>query len=311
MEKNKGKNKVIVILGSTSSGKTGLGVALARKFGGEIISADSRQVYTGMDVGTGKDLAEYGSGKDKVKYHLIDVISPKKTFDLASYQKLAYRAIEETLARGHKPFLVGGTGLYLQAVVDNYQLSRKQPSKKIRQELEKLNKKELFERITKLNPEFAKKINQSDRNNPRRLLRYLEIILLSEDPLACGRGEPKYDFLVLGLDWPKEFLEERIKRRLLDRLEKQNMIEEAKRLHAEGLSYRKMENFGLEYKFLAKYLKKEINYNELVEQLGRAICQFAKRQKTWWRRWERQGRKIVWVKELKEAEKVIKKFLKA
>ena len=158
--------KVVVILGPTGSGKTALGVKLAAKFKGEIISADSRQVYRGMDIGTGKDLAEYQLGKKSIPYHLIDIINPNTKFNLARYQKLAVKAITDILHRGHLPLIVGGTGLYLQAVIDNYQLAAVKSDTKQRDALEQEGAPALFEKLTLLKPEFAAKINNSDKNNP-------------------------------------------------------------------------------------------------------------------------------------------------
>ena len=163
--------KVIVILGPTASGKTAVGVKLAKALKGEIVSADSRQVYRGMDVGTGKDLAEYG----KIPYHLIDVADPQEIFDLAQYQKLAFEAINDILRRGKLPIVAGGSGLYLQALVDGYQLSTVKPDAKLRAGLEQKTLAELQKILAKQNKIFFAKLNNSDRNNKRRLIRYIEI----------------------------------------------------------------------------------------------------------------------------------------
>jgi len=300
--------KVLVILGPTASGKTKLGVELAWKFNGEIISADSRQVYKGMDIGTGKDLKEYKVGKEKIPYHLIDVVSPQDEFNLALYQKLAFKAIEDILQRGKLPIIVGGTGLYLQAVVDNYNISNIKPDQARRTEMENLSISELFARIKKLKPDFAAKINNSDKNNPHRLVRYLEILAGGEST-KNGRKESKYDFLILGINISDEKMRESIKKRIIDRLNNEAMLEEVKRLHQEGISYQKLISFGLEYKFLAQYLQKKIGYEEMVEKLSTATYRFAKHQKTWFRRWEKQGRRIDWLKDVKKANAILKKFL--
>jgi tRNA dimethylallyltransferase len=357
----KNKQRILVILGPTSSGKTRLAVSLAAKYNGEIVSADSRQVYRGMDIGTGKDLDEYvirnqesGIGKKKNKfpipnsqfpipYHLIDVADPKEVFNLAKYQKLAYEAIDDILSRGKLPILTGGTGLYLQAVIDGYDLSEVKPDSKLRAELEKKTIAQLFDIIQKTNKKFAEKINESDRKNKRRLIRYVEILKAKSmagrsknTPSPClpavafaeeGEGEgglsfvalakkevgliPKrYDPLIIGISTDKEILNKRINKRLIERLEKEDMLGEVERLHREGLDWKRLESFGLEYKFLSLYLQEKLEYDEMVEKLFIAIRQFARRQMTWFRRWEKQGAKINWIKKIVEAGHLVQKFLK-
>lgn len=326
--------KIIAVLGTTASGKTKLAVRLAYLFNGEIVSVDSRQVYQGMDIGTGKDLSEYNfqlpispaeagsrQGGDnyqkkekyiKIPYHLIDIVSPKKQFNLADYQRLAYQAIDKILKKGKLPILAGGSGLYLQATVEGWPLSKAKPDRKLRQELEKKKTSWLFSFLKKLDKDFAKKVSQSDQKNKRRLIRYIEIKLVETKRLPLrqrwiamtGRG---YDTLLLGLTYPKETLNQRIDKRLEERLE-QGLIEEVKRLHQQGLSWQRLEQFGLEYKFVAYYLQGKLDYEEMAEKLKTAIQQFAKRQLTWFRRWERQGAQIHWLKNEKEAKELIKKF---
>ncbi|MFA4834105.1 MAG: tRNA (adenosine(37)-N6)-dimethylallyltransferase MiaA [Patescibacteria group bacterium] len=335
MSSKKNNNKIIVVLGTTASGKTKLGVDLAYKFNGEIISADSRQVYKGMDVGTGKDLREYcfeipnakaqmpnqcqsSNAKKcktiKIPYHLIDIVNPNTKFSLAKYQKLAFRAISDILKRGKTPIIVGGTGLYLQAVVDNYNLNGAKPDKGLREELEKRSAEELFLELKKINSKFVERLNDSEKKNKRRLIRYIEVMQnKSGGGIANPTGFPipkKYDFLLLGLTWPKEVLKERIYKRLVDRLERENMVDEIKKLHEEGVSWKRLESFGLEYKYISLYLEDKLSYEEMVEKLNVATRQFSKKQMTWFGRWEKQGRKIVWVENEKEAEKLTEKFLK-
>jgi tRNA dimethylallyltransferase len=300
------KTKVLVILGPTASGKTSLGVRLARKYNGEIISADSRQVYRGMDIGSGKDLAEYLVDGQAIPYHLIDVVDPQTEFNLADYQKLAFVAIEDISKRGCLPIIVGGSGLYLQAVVDNYNLSAIKPDVKKRSLLDSLSREQLFARLEKLKPEFAGQLNNSDKNNPRRLVRYLEI--LETDESAPPKIESPYDFLLLGLDWPDDILRERIKQRIITRLENEDMIGEVSRLQTDGLSWQRLCSFGLEYKFISYYLLDKLSYEEMIEKLSIASYRFAKHQKTWFRRWEKQGRKIEWVKDKIEAENLINQY---
>lgn len=302
------KPKVLVILGTTSAGKTSLGVKLAQEFKGEIISADSRQVYKGMDIGTGKDLAEYKVNGQKIKYHLIDVANPKQQFDLAKYQKLAFKAIRDILERNKLPIVVGGTGLYIQVLIDNYKLTNVKPDLKKRANLEGLSLEELFKKLLKLKPEFAKRLNNSDKNNKRRLVRYLEVISTSGFE-KTGRQDSLYDFLLLGLDFPDEIIKARIIKRINDRLDNEEMVEEVDKLHKNGLSWERLESFGLEYKFISQYLQDKIDYETMIEKLSTASYRYAKRQKTWFKRLEKQGHKINWVPDQLAAEKLIKAWL--
>jgi tRNA dimethylallyltransferase len=301
--------KVVVILGPTGSGKTALGVKLAAKFKGEIISADSRQVYRGMDIGTGKDLAEYQFGKKSIPYHLIDIISPNTKFNLARYQKLAVKAINDVLRRGHLPIIVGGTGLYLQAVIDNYQLAAAKPDTKQRDLLEQEGASALFKKLTLLKPDFAAKINNSDKNNARRLARYLEIATSKENP-ETGKKKSPFTFLVLGIDVDDAQMRAKITRRLDKRLEEEGMVQEVERLHEEGVSYKRLISFGLEYKFISHFLQGKLSEAEMRDKLLTAIYRFAKKQKTWFRRFAKQGRKIEWIQTEAEAQEKITQFLK-
>jgi tRNA dimethylallyltransferase len=332
---NRDKAKIIVILGTTASGKTKLAVELARQINGEIISADSRQVYRGLDVGSGKDLVEYGEkspllsndgldgenspllskeglgGGFFVPYHLIDVADPKDRFSVAEYQRQAFAAIEDILSRGKLPIIVGGSGQYLEAVVENYQLSEIKPDENLRNDLEEKTALELFEILLQKNKSFAEKLNNSDKNNKRRLIRYLEVFssvapqALSHKPQAMS-----YDFFLLGLSYPKEILADRIHQRLINRLEKEGMIQEVSNLHDKtGLSWERLIEFGLEYKFITQYLQEKFDYDQLVEQIDKASQQFAKKQLTWFKRWEKK-RPINWLDDAGEAEKLVSDFLK-
>ncbi len=302
------KPKVLVILGPTASGKTTLGVKLAAKFKGEIISADSRQVFRGMDIGTGKDLSEYLVAGKKIPCHLIDVCDPMEEYNLAQYQKGALKAIDQVLMKGKLPIIVGGSGLYLQAVIDGYTLTPGAPDKKQRATLEKLSASELYQKLLKLKPEFAKNLNNSDKHNPRRLVRYVEIALNKQTPQTKVK-KPPYDFLVLGLNPSDEIMKERILRRLKVRLDNEEMVAEVARLLDEGVTPARLQAFGLEYRYISWYLQDKIEYDEMVERLGIAIYRFAKRQKTWFKRWVRQGRDIKEVSSLEEAESLIKNWL--
>ena len=299
------KNKVLVILGPTASGKTSLAVKLAKKFHGEIVSADSRQVYRGLDIGTGKDLGEYG----KTPYHLIDVASPMEEFNLAKYQKLANKAIKDILSRGKLPIIVGGTGLYLQALVDGYQLNKQIPNPRRRVELEKMSVKELFALLQKEKPDFANNLNNSDKNNPRRLIRYIEIMESGEEKVP-NKKPSKNDFLLLGLRQDDEEMRQRVVKRIKDRLDNEDMLGEVERLIDAGVSVSWLNSLGLEYRHLTWYLQDKLNYEEMLERLGAATYRFAKRQKTWFKRWQKQGREISWISNFSEANYKIKAWLK-
>jgi len=311
--KDKAKKKAVVIIGPTSSGKTALAVKLALEFSAQIISADSRQVYKGMDIGTGKDLSEYSiktkTGIKKIPYHLIDVCSPKESFNLSKYLKLANEVLDKISAQGDLPLIVGGTGLYAQALVDNYQISKVKENKELRAKLEDIELKGVQELFKKEYSDFYNKLNNSDKNNKRRLIRYLEI-LKDKGVLDKKRSHPKFEFLVLKIEVERKELKQRIKNRLIQRIENEEMIEEVNRLHKEGLTWKKLESFGLEYKFVSKYLQNKLDYDEMLEDLYTASSRFAKRQSAWFRRWQRQGREIHEIKDYKEAKEKIANFIK-
>ena len=316
------KNKIIALIGPTASGKTGLAVKLARHFNGEIISADSRQVYRFMDIGTGKDLSEYEyteKGKRrKVPYHLIDVVHPNTVFDLGKFKRRAEQAIEEILRKGKLPIIAGGTWLYAEALVADYNLCTAKANKELRILLEKKSVKQLLVQLKKLDMKKFLSLNDSERGNKQHLVRYVEIAYDQKNNQTGKISEAnkkhilsvRNEFLVLGIAHPREEIKARIWTRLYERLEKEDMIGEVERLHKEQkVSWKRLEGFGLEYKFIALYLQKKLSYEEMVQKLYIAICQFSKRQMSWYRRWERQGREIVWVESIEEAEKLVKNFL--
>jgi tRNA dimethylallyltransferase len=277
----------MVILGPTASGKTRLGVGAARALGGEIISADSRQVFRGMDLGAGKDLAEYG----EVPYHLIDIVDPGDEFSVFEFQRRFFDAFTEIRKRGRLPLLVGGTGLYLDAVLKGYRLVEVPENPELRSELAQLDQETLTARLRQLRPELHNTTDLADRE---RLTRAIEI---AEGEAAAGAGLPPLPSLrplVFGIRWERQTLRRRITARLRERLD-QGLIEEVARLHEEGVPWATLEFYGLEYRFLARHLQGKLNRNDMFQKLNSAIHDFAKRQETWFRRMERQGIEIHWL----------------
>lgn len=304
MKKN--EPKIIVILGQTSSGKSDFAVEVARAVGGEIISADSRQVYRGLDLGTGKITKKEMRG---VPHHLLDVASARTIFDVSKFKKLADKKIEEITKKGKVPILCGGTGFYIDAVVNGVILPEVQPNKKLRMQLEKKSKEFLFKQLKKLDSERAKTI---DKNNPVRLIRAIEIAtaLGSVPSLRTGRTCAEYDVIKIGLTLPDKILKERIRIRLFARI-REGMIKEVKDLHISGLSWKRLEMLGLEYRHCALYLQGKLSKPEMLSKLETEIWHYAKRQKTWFKR----DPNTLWISPLKISEKAkalkkVKEFLK-
>lgn len=277
---------LIVILGPTASGKTRVGVQVARALGSEIISADSRQVYRGMDLGTGKDLKEYG----EIPYHLIDILDPGREFSLFEFQQRFREVFQNLRGRGKIPILVGGTGLYLEAVLKQYSLPRVPADQFLRKELAPLPLSELVERLQEANPRLH---NTTDLLDRERVIRAIEIAEFHGENLSRP-SLPGLQAVVFGIRWPRKALRRRITERLRQRMN-QGMIEEVENLRRAGVSYEKLHDFGLEYRYVAMYLQGQMNKNDLFQKLSSAIHQFAKRQETWFRRMERQGTRINWV----------------
>jgi tRNA dimethylallyltransferase len=277
---------LIVILGATATGKTSVAVEVAKRFDGEIISADSRQVFRGMDIGTGKDLDEYGS----VPHHLIDIADPGEEYNVFRFQREFFEAFEDIQARGKLPIGCGGTGMYLEAVLKGYRLIEVPENSALRAELEPLGNDELARRLTELKPVQH---NTSDLIERPRLVRAIEIAM---GEIAAGDPEPLPEVrpMVFGLRWPREEVRRRITRRLKQRLN-QGMVEETERLLAAGIEHGALEFYGLEYRFLSRMLRGELSREEMFKQLNTAIHKFAKRQETWFRRMEKRGTKIHWV----------------
>ena len=277
---------LLVILGATAGGKTGLAVAAARRCNGEIISADSRQVYRGMDLGTGKDLAEYGD----IPYHLIDIAEPGSEYNVYQFQQDCFSALEDIRARGRTPLICGGTGLYLDAVLQGYRLIEVAENPQLREELSRCSEQQLRDKLLSLKPEQH---NLTDLVERDRLLRAIEIAV-GERQNARQPPLPALRPIIFGLRWPRPVLRQRIALRLQLRLDA-GMIEEVARLHASGTSWQSLEFYGLEYRLIAQYLQGQLSYNDMKQKLQSAIGQFAKRQDTWFRRMERRGTPIIWL----------------
>ena len=273
--------KVVAVVGTNASGKSALGIELAKKYNAEIISADSRQVFRGLDLGSGKVTPEETQG---VPHHLIDVREPNEFFSMADFQRMAYQAIDDIRGRGRLPMIVGGTGLYVDSVLDGYLLSDKEPDLAYRAELEKLTTPQLYDMLLELKPDV-----QVEKNNRNRVMRIIERIHDGDD--ATPGKQARFESLRLGVSWPREVLGRRIDERLERRLE-QGMIEEVQRLMDEGATTEFLLGLGLEYRFITQYLIGEIpDRQAMLDKLAIAIKQFAKRQMTWFRR----NPEIVWL----------------
>ncbi len=279
--------KLMAILGATAGGKTSLAVAAARLYDGEIISADSRQVYRGMDLGTGKDLHEYGD----VPYHLIDIIEAGGEYNLYRFQQDAYAAAKDIQQRGHLPIICGGTGMYLDAVLRGYRLVEVPEDPLLRAELAGQSDEQLRERLLGLKPQQH---NQTDLLDRERLVRALEIALGEQRADRVLPSLPELDALVFGLRWERPLLRQRIARRLDERLEA-GMIEEVAQLHRSGVTWEQLEFYGLEYRLIAQHLQGQLSRNEMVQKLCSAIGNFVKRQETFFRKMEKRGVIIHWL----------------
>ena len=334
-------NKLVVILGPTASGKTDLSIKLAKKYNGEIISADSRQVYKGLDIGSGKITKKE---MQEIPHYLLDVANPKRKFSVAQYQKLALKAIKSIQKKNKLPILVGGTGFYIQSIVDGIVIPEVKPNWELRKELEKKSNEQLYQILLKKDPRRAESI---DKNNPHRLIRALEIVLTTGKPVPAllstvipakagiqsvgtnndvdSRFRGNDNILQIGIKITEDQLKKNIKKRLLKRLKNNAMINEVKKLH-KTLSWKRLEEFGLEYRFVAQYLQDKISYQEMIDKIQIESEHYTKRQMTWFSAhggsasggkrepptptgFGGPSKKIHWVKSLKEADKLTKKFL--
>ena len=299
--------KIIVILGPTASGKTDLGLRLAKKFNGEIVSADSRQVYKKMNIGTAKPAGVWKKNYivDGVPHHLTDIVDPGESFSLADYKGLAMSAIKDILSRKKLPIIVGGTGLYIRAIVDNLNIPKVAPSKKLRKELAKKTLAELTAMLLKIDPMTAKKI---DLKNPRRVLRALEVFIMSGESFSVQstKSNPIFDVLEIGIDLPREELFARINARVDEQMAS-GLLEETKALLKQKYDWALPSMSGIGYKQMGFYLRGEATLDEAVAILKRDTRRYAKRQMTWFR----SDKKIKWIKNpnLKSTQGLIKKFL--
>lgn len=297
------KPKIIVIVGPTASGKSELAVALAKKFNGEIISADSRQVYKGLNLGTGKVPGKWKNGVflyKKVPHYCIDFVSPQKSFSASEFKARAARAIQDMGNRGKLPIIVGGTGFWIDVLIHDFELPKVSPNLKLRKQLAKKSATELFRILQKMDPQRAQTI---DRKNPRRLLRAIEIVKVLGTVPKLNQRAP-YTPLWIGTWVSKEALRKKIHKRLLARI-REGMIAEGRQLRKQELSWKRFYELGLEYKFLANLLQKKISPPQMKIELERAILQYARRQVVWFQR----NKKIRWISGSRAAHRLVKKFV--
>ena len=301
-------NKFIVILGPTASGKTTLAVSLALQLHGEIISADSRQIYKGMDIGTGKDLKDYQINGSIIEHHLIDILNPNQDYSVFHFQNDCHNAIINIQEKNKLPIICGGTGLYIESVLLDYKIPQTNPNNQLRKKLEQKTIQELTTYLLKLNQrEFKADYHVSKR----RLIRSIEILEDKKHINMQKVGNSILDnAIVIGLKADRSIILESIKSRLYARLE-EGMVAEVEKLIANGLDYNRLNYFGLEYKFIGQYLLNKINYSQMVDLINIGINKFAKRQMTFFRRMEKRGIKINWFNkdEIKKIELLLATFL--
>lgn len=281
-----------MILGQTATGKTSLSIEIAKQYHGEIISADSRQVYLGMDIGTAKVTPIEMNG---IPHHMIDMVDPHQVFTVAEYVKTGTKIVDDILKRKNIPIICGGTGMYIDALVNKQEFPNIAPNKKLRNKLEVLSTEHLFNQLQKQDPSRAKTI---DPHNRIRLVRALEILDAGGNISPLSSASP-YKALFIGLELPKEILHERIRQRIVDRFNT-GMLEEARTLLEEGITYERLEELGLEYRYMSRHLQGNISHEEMIVQLTQETQKFAKRQKTWFKR----NKDIYWVDPRTEKEKI-------
>ncbi|PCJ46918.1 MAG: tRNA (adenosine(37)-N6)-dimethylallyltransferase MiaA [Gammaproteobacteria bacterium] len=278
---------LFIILGPTASGKTRLAVNLAREFDGEILSADSRQVYRGLDIGSGKDIEEY----EEIPYHLIDLVDPGYEYSVFDFQRDFYHAFDVVNKRNKMPILAGGSALYVDSILDGYRMLAVPENTELRKQLARLNQQQLTEHLLRLKP---KQHNTTDLKDIKRLIRAIEIAEAEQAAESSLPSLAELNPLIIGIKRPRELTRKLITLRLKHRLDN-GMIEEVQSLFDAGVSWQTLEFYGLEYRLIAQYLQKQLAFNDMYQKLNSAIHQFAKKQATWLRRVERKGHKIHWI----------------
>lgn len=284
------KNDLIIVTGPTATGKTQFAIDLAIKFNGEIISADSRQVFRGMDLGTGKDLSEYSSGKHPIPYHLIDILDAGDKYSVYRFQRDFIKAYQDIKTRGKTAILCGGTGLYIESIVRNYQMPDVPENKELRKSL----RDKSLEELTQILSGLKQLHNKTDVDTCNRAIRAIEIAVFENENPESIEPFPKLSCLVFGVNYERAVVRERITERLKQRID-EGMILETKKLLDDGVNADVLISYGLEYKFTTWLLQNKISEDEFFTGLNTAIHQFAKRQMTWFRRMERNGIKIHWI----------------
>ena len=286
----------IVVLGPTAVGKTSIGVALANHFDGEVISADSRQTYCKLDIGSGKDICEYQVDGKKIPYHLIDIVSLPTEYNVYNYQQDFYKVFKDVISRGKMPVIVGGTGMYLDAIIRDYQLVILPENEKLHQELLNTPLEELAARLLKEQPELHTKCDLLEKDRVIKALEILEAKKNGVDSTSVDRPEIKP--LIIGTTLERPQIWEHISIRLQERLDN-GMLEEVQSIHDSGITWERLEKLGLEYRYCSLFLQGKIqSKQELFEKLFIAIRQFAKRQETWFRMMEKNGVKINWLEKI-------------
>ena len=280
---------LIVVTGPTATGKTGFAAALADRLDGEIISADSRQVYRGMTIGTGKDIGEYTVGGRNIPYHLIDICDAGEEYNVFRFKRDFESVYSDITARGKTPVLCGGSGLYIESVLKDYKLLNVPVNEKLRRELEAKSNEELTIMLNELTVPH----NITDTSYRKRLVRAVEIAVWQKDNPVGDPGN-KLKYIIFGIHFERDTIKKRITERLRQRLD-DGMVREAQMLFNEGISKDKLVYYGLEYKYLAEYLDGQYGYNDMFQKLNSAIHRFAKRQMTWFRKMERAGMTINWI----------------
>jgi len=298
------KPLIVAVVGPTASGKTSIGVDLARRFGGEVVSADSRQVYRGMDIGSGKATRREMRG---IPHHMLDVASPKRTFSVARFKSKGEKIIKRILQNGKLPIVVGGTGFYVDALLHGAAIPSVKPDAALRRRLEHRTTDDLFSELRRRDPRRARTI---DRHNRRRLVRALEIVISTgrpvPEPAAATSAQSPYRVLMIGIAREPDDLKRRIAKRLHERL-RRGMIAEVKRLHdKDGISWKRLDGFGLEYRYVSRYLRGFVTRDEMAKSLEHEIWLYAKRQMTWFRR----NSDIHWVSSVTQAASLVKGALR-